>query len=71
VGAVVTLHMASGRTQIRAVGAGGVIHSASPAEAFFGLGHDAATSVEVLWPSGRRTEVTRPATGSLILEEGT
>ena len=70
VGAVVTLHMASGRTQIRAVGAGGVIHSAGPAEAFFGLGHDAATSVEVLWPSGRRTEVTRPATGSLILEEG-
>jgi hypothetical protein len=70
VGAVVTLHMVSGRTQIRVVGAGGVIHSASPAEALFGLGHDAAASVEVRWPSGRRTERIEPAAGLLILEEG-
>ena len=70
VGAVVTLHMASGRTQIRAVGAGGVIHSASPAEAFFGLGHDAAASVDVLWPSGRRTQVAGPSAGALVVEEG-
>jgi hypothetical protein len=26
--------------------------------------------VEVQWPSGRHTEVTRPPTGALILEEG-
>jgi hypothetical protein len=70
VGAVVTLHMASGRTQMRVVGAGGTIHSASPAEAFFGLGHDGVEAVEVQWPSGRHTQVTRPPTGSLILEEG-
>lgn len=69
VGAVVTLHMASGRSQIRVVGAGGVIHSASPAEAFFGLGRDAAASVEVLWPSGRRTQVMQPPAGSVILDE--
>jgi enediyne biosynthesis protein E4 len=70
VGAVVTLHMASGRNQIRVVGAGGVIHSASPAEAFFGLGHDAAASVEVLWPSGQRTELIEPAAGAIVLAEG-
>ncbi len=70
VGAVVTVHMASGRTQIRVVGAGGVIHSAGPAEAFFGLGRDEVAAVEVLWPSSRRTEMIRPPTGSLILEEG-
>jgi hypothetical protein len=69
VGAIVTLHMASGRTQRRVVGAGGIIHSASPAEAFFGLGRDGVEAVEVQWPSGRHTEVTRPATGSLILDE--
>jgi hypothetical protein len=26
--------------------------------------------VEVQWPSGRHTEVTRPSVGALILEEG-
>jgi hypothetical protein len=62
--------MAGGRTQTRVIGAGGIIHSASPAEAFFGLGRDDVETVEVQWPSGRHTAVTRPATGSLILEEG-
>jgi hypothetical protein len=71
VGAVVTVHMASGRTQMRVVGHGGIIHSASPAEAFFGLGPDEVEAVEVRWPSGRHTEVTRPPTGALILDEGT
>ena len=70
VGAVVTLHMASGRTQIRAVGAVGVSHSAGPAEAFFGLGRDDVEMVEVRWPSGRHTEVTQPPAGALILDEG-
>jgi len=70
VGAVVTMRMASGRTQTRVVGAGGVVHSASPAEAFFGLGSDDVTTVEVRWPSGRRTEVPGPSIGSLVLEEG-
>jgi enediyne biosynthesis protein E4 len=69
VGAVVTAHMASGRSQMRVVGAGGIIHSSSPAEAFFGLGRDAVETLEVRWPSGRRTEVTRPPPGALRLEE--
>ncbi|MGH9885755.1 MAG: CRTAC1 family protein, partial [bacterium] len=59
-GAIVTAHMASGRTQMRAVASGGVIHSAYPAEASFGLGDDAVTSVEVAWPSGLRSVVTAP-----------
>lgn len=69
VGAVVTVRMASGRTQLRAVGAGGVIHSAGPAEAFFGLGRDAVTSVEVRWPSGRRSVLAQPSAGALVVEE--
>lgn len=68
-GAIVTIHQASGRSQVRIVGSGGVIHSAGPAEAFFGLGRDAVTSIEVLWPSGRHTDAG-PATGALILDEG-
>ena len=69
-GAVVTVHMASGRTQMKAVGTGGIIHSASPVEAFFGLGRDSVEMVEVRWPSGRHTEVTGPPAGALILDEG-
>lgn len=70
VGAVVTARMTSGRTLPRAIGAGGVVHSASPAEAWFGLGSDEVEVVQVQWPSGRRTELTGPLTGSLVLEEG-
>jgi hypothetical protein len=69
-GAIVTVHLASGRAQMRIVGAGGVIHSAGPAEAFFGLGGDEVLSVEVQWPSGRHTEMARPQAGALILDEG-
>jgi hypothetical protein len=68
-GAVVTLRMSSGRSQIRVVGAGGVIHSAHPAEAFFGLGSNAVETIEVAWPSGRRTSVTGPVTGALVVDE--
>jgi len=72
VGAVVTLRMASGRTLTRSVGAGGVIHTAGPAEAVFGLGGDVVEMLEVQWPSGRRTEIAGPAAGtSLVLDEGT
>ena len=70
VGAVVTAHLASGRSVIRAIGAGGVVHSSSPAEAVFGLGTDRVDSLEVLWPSGRRTQVLQPSTRSSIVEEG-
>jgi hypothetical protein len=64
-GAIVTARMASGRSQIRIVGAGGVIHSARPVEALFGLGGDGVEAIEVAWPSGRRSVVTRPPTGAL------
>ena len=40
VGAIVTLRTSSGRTHLRAVGAGGVVHTATPPEAAFGLGAD-------------------------------
>lgn len=70
VGAVVTAYLASGRTIIRPIGAGGVIHTATPAEAFFGLGDDEVERIEVRWPSGRRTEMLRPPTGvSLVIDE--
>lgn len=67
IGAVVTATLRSGRTTIRTVGAGGVIHSAGPAEAFFGLGSDVVERIEVLWPSGRRTEVIQPAPGASVI----
>jgi enediyne biosynthesis protein E4 len=70
VGAVVTIRMASGRTQMRIVGAGGVIHSSGPAEAFFGLGGDSVTEIDVQWPSGRRTVRPGAAAGRLVVEEG-
>jgi hypothetical protein len=67
IGAVVTLRMGSGRTQVRAVGAGGVIHAASPAEAFFGLGGDTVERIEVRWPSGRYSEVIGPPAGATLV----
>jgi hypothetical protein len=70
VGALVTAHLAGGRSPMRVVAAGGVIHSSSPAEAFFGLGGDEVLSVEVRWPAGKRTEVSRPDAGAtLVIEE--
>jgi enediyne biosynthesis protein E4 len=70
VGAVVTVRLASGRVLTRVIGPGGVIHSAGPPDAFFGLGGDSVERVEVRWPSGRRTEVEQPPVGTLVLEEG-
>lgn len=64
-GAIVTARMSGGRSQIRSVGTGGVVHSAHPAEAFFGLGTGSVDAVEVAWPSGVRTVVNRPPTGAL------
>lgn len=71
VGAQVVLHLASGATQLRAIGGGGMIHGAGPAEAVFGLGDDAVDRVEVRWPDGAVTELPRPATGpSMLVDEG-
>ena len=69
IGAVVTVHQASGRAQVRVVGAGGVINAASPAEAFFGLGDDPVETLEVAWPSGQRSTLVRPDPGALSVIE--
>jgi enediyne biosynthesis protein E4 len=70
-GAIVTLRTSSGRTHLRAIGAGGVVHTATPPEAAFGLGTDTPESLQVLWPSGRRTELPAPPPGtSLVIDEG-
>ena len=69
VGAIVTVHMSSGRTQAKVIGAGGVMNSSSPAEAFFGLGRDGVEEVDVAWPSGRRSQVASPGTGMLLMVE--
>jgi hypothetical protein len=68
-GAVVTARMTSGRSQIRIVGAGGMVHSTHPVEAHFGLGDDRVEAIEVEWPSGHRTVVDRPAPGALVVDE--
>ena len=69
VGALVTVDLASGRRQMRAVASGGVINSSSPAEAFFGLGEDHVDLLEVRWPSGRVSRIANPPAGNVRVEE--
>lgn len=61
IGALVTLHMASGRTRVAAIGAGGNVHTATEPLAFFGLGDDVVETVEIRWPSGQVSTVATPA----------
>ena len=67
-GATVVVHTARGR-RIRPVGAGGVVHSTSPAEAWFGLGDDRVDALDVYWPSGRRSRVPGPLAGAIVIDE--
>jgi hypothetical protein len=68
IGAVVALTTTKG-TRLRAVGAGGVVHSTGPAEAWFGLaGDDPGVSLEVRWPSGARTQLAAPLVGNLVVD---
>jgi hypothetical protein len=70
IGAVVAVHLSSGRTVRRVVGAGGVINTSAPNEAVFGLGADAVDMLEVRWPSAHTTTMLRPPAGmSLLLTE--
>ncbi|MDB4961837.1 MAG: ASPIC/UnbV domain protein [Myxococcales bacterium] len=69
VGAVVSVHLATGRVLTKVVGAGGVVHTASPAEAWFGLGSDRVVTIEVHWPSGHRTELSHPQESSVKMDE--
>ena len=72
IGAVVTITMTSGRTQMRVIGGGGVLNTSSPEEAFFGLGQDAVQALDVRWPSGQTSHIDQPPLGmTLIVEEGT
>jgi enediyne biosynthesis protein E4 len=69
-GAIVTIHMQSGRTQRRIVGAGGVLNTSSPAEAFFGVGADRVLQVIVDWPSGLRSAIdVIPGTVTAVIDE--
>ena len=69
IGAVIAVRMSSGRMQTRVVAPGGTVHSASPPEAFFGLGRDRVDRVEILWPSGKRSERIGPVFGTIVVEE--
>ena len=69
IGAVVTVTLTSGRTLIRAVGAGGVVHTASASEAFFGIGNEIVETMSVRWPSGRISTIASPALGNLVVDE--
>jgi hypothetical protein len=69
VGAVVTATLASGRSIVKPVGSGGVLNSSNPPEAFFGLGTDQVITVEVKWPSGRRSSVAGPIAGLVRVVE--
>jgi hypothetical protein len=69
IGAVVALTTTKG-TRLRAVGAGGVVHSTGPAEAWFGIAtDDPGVSLEVRWPSGARTQLAAPLTGNVVVDE--
>ncbi|HVK88545.1 MAG TPA: CRTAC1 family protein [Kofleriaceae bacterium] len=67
-GAVVTVRTTR-RTVQRVVGHGGVVHASLPAEAHVGLGADVVEAVEVRWPSGTRSELTGPLTGTVVVDE--
>jgi hypothetical protein len=68
VGARVLAHYSSGRTVVRAVGSGGVVHSLGPPEAHFTVAPgDAISELEVLWPSGASSRVAPVASGTVLL----
>ncbi|HTL33413.1 MAG TPA: ASPIC/UnbV domain-containing protein, partial [Kofleriaceae bacterium] len=69
VGAIVTAQLASGRTLVKPVGAGGILNAASPPEAFFGLGDEIVTSVDVRWPSGTESQLSGPLHGKVVVTE--
>jgi len=68
IGAIITLHTTRGSTQIRAIGAGGVLEGSPRARAYFGLGNDTVERVDVAWPSGKQSTVTSPR-GTMTVDE--
>ena len=56
-GAVVTVVRDDGRRILRPLGAGGVVHSALPAEVHVGLGSHTAKELDVSWPAGEVQKV--------------
>jgi hypothetical protein len=70
IGAVVRVVLEDETQLVRAIGAGGVVHSSLPAEAHFGLGAKAITSLTVHWPSGQvETHPAPQKNRALVLEE--
>jgi enediyne biosynthesis protein E4 len=68
-GAVIEVRTAAGRRLVRALGAGGVSHSAPPPLVHVGLGDDSAASIEIRWPSGVRQELLAPYDPHVIAAE--
>jgi hypothetical protein len=69
VGAVVRVQLASGRKLMKAVGAGGVINTSNPPEAFFGLGSDMVMAIDVTWPSQHTSHIVGPLSGRVRIDE--
>lgn len=67
IGATVTATLSGGRRVIRSIGAGGVVHSSAPSEAHFGLGAETVTSLDVVWPSGKKQHVEPVAANQLVV----
>ena len=68
-GAEVRVKLASGRTLVRRIGTGGVVHSWAPPEAHFGLGGEAIASIEIAWASGYTQMVASAANRVVTVNE--
>ena len=56
-GATVTAELSDGTRIVRAIGAGGVVHSGPPLDAHFGAGDSSFAAVDVKWPSGAEQRI--------------
>jgi hypothetical protein len=65
-GAVIHATLPDGTALIRAVGAGGIVHSSPPAEAHLGLGAHDTVELEVTWPSGFRHQLGTVAADQIL-----
>lgn len=70
VGAVVRLRLEDGTTLMRAIGAGGIVHSSLPPEAHFGLGDQQIAELSVTWPNGQVSVLSNVSRNrALLIEE--
>lgn len=66
IGAVVHARLGDGRPLVRAVGAGGVVHTGLPLVVHLGLGDASLESLEITWPSGAVQSLIDVTTETLI-----